>query len=224
MVFPANARELMLPPSGRGVLLGDDRYSLPVVGEARHRAAIDKLLSGGKLRCTALLTREGRDYDPHGVMVTVRGQEVGFLPWMEGHDFREGLRAAGFLEAVCKAEITGEHVIGDSLNFVGVAIDASLPFTFMSLKEWHNQRTSTDERELAVRSSHRKIASVIQTLRQSFLNASSLPSLRKTGWTRLPRSADSQISPPRKPAAGILPRQPASRSSNANARSSRDQN
>lgn len=224
MVFPANARALMLPPSGRGVLLGDDRYSLPVVGEARHRAAIDKLLSGGKLRCTALLTREGRDYDPHGVMVTVRGQEVGFLPWMEGHDFREGLRAAGFLEAVCKAEITGEHVIGDSWNFVGVAIDASLPFSFMSLEEWHNQRTSTDERELAVRGSHRKISSVIQTLRQSFLKASSLPGLRKTGWTRLPRSTDSQISPPKKPAAGTLPRQPASRSPNANARSSRDQN
>jgi hypothetical protein len=224
MVFPANARALMLPPSGRGVLLGDDRYSLPVVGEARHRAAIDKLLSGGKLRCTALLTREGRDYDPHGVMVTVRGQEIGFLPWMEGYDFREELRAAGFLEAVCKAEITGEHVIGDSWGFVGVAIDASLPFTFMSAEEWYNQRTSTDERELAVRGSHRKIASVIQTLRQSFLNASSLPDLRKTGWTRLPRSTDSQISPPRKPAAGTLPRQPASRSPNANARSSRDQN
>ena len=219
MVFPANARALMLPPSGRGVLLGDDRYSLPVVGEARHRAAIDKLLSGGKLRCTALLTREGRDYDPHGVMVTVRGQEVGFLPWMEGHDFREGLRAAGFLEAVCKAEITGEHVIGDSWNYVGVAIDASLPFTFMSPKEWHNQRTSTDERELAVRGSHRKISSVIQTLRQSFLNASSLPGLRKLVGRACRARRIPKFRRPGNRAAGTLPRQPASRSPNANARS-----
>src|SRR5262249_476289 len=106
------------------------------------------------------------------------------------------------LEAICKAEITGEHVIGNSWNYVGVAVDASLPFTFMSLEEWHNQRTSTDERELAVRGSHRKISSVIQTLKQSFFKASSLLGLWKTGWTRLP---------PRKPPAGILRRQAASR-------------
>lgn len=188
----------MLPPSGRGVLLGDDRYSLPVVGKARHRAAIDNLLSGHKLRCAALLTRSGRDYDRLGVTVTIRGEEVGFLPWFDGRDFRKGLRAAGFLEAVCKAEVTGKHMIGDSWDYVGVTIDASLPFTFMSPEEWHDQHTPTDGRELAVRGSHQKIGNVIQSLRQSFLKASSLPGLRKADWTRF-RSTDPRVPPPRKP-------------------------
>jgi hypothetical protein len=48
-MFPANARTLLLRPSGRGVLLGDDNYNLPVVGKSRHRTAIDALSSGRKL-------------------------------------------------------------------------------------------------------------------------------------------------------------------------------
>jgi hypothetical protein len=103
-MFRANARALLLPPSGCGVLLGDGTFSLPVMGKARHRAALDKLSGGRKLRCAALLTRDGRDYDPHGVMVTIRGHEVGFLFWMDSSDFRDRLRQVGFLEAVCKLD------------------------------------------------------------------------------------------------------------------------
>ncbi len=47
-MFPASARALPLPPSGRGVLLGDGTFRLRVD-------------------------------DRHGIMVTIRGQEVGFL-------------------------------------------------------------------------------------------------------------------------------------------------
>jgi len=203
MVFPANARALMLPPSGRGVLLGDDKYALPVVGRPRHRAAIDKLSSGRKFRSAALLTRAGRDYDRYGVMITIRGQEVGFLPWIDGRDFRKRLREAGFLEAVCKAEITGEHVIGDSWDYVVVAIDASLPFAFMSTEEWRNHHTPADERELAVRGGHQKIASVIQSLK-SILKASSLRGLRKT-----PPNPRSQLSSAeRRPARSGRPQNP----------------
>jgi hypothetical protein len=172
-MFPGNARALLLPPSGRGVLLGDDKYTLPVVGKPRHRAAIDKLSSGRKFRSAALLTRAGRDYDRYGVMVTIRGQEVGFLPWIDGRDFRKRLREAGFLEAVCKAEITGDHVIGDSWDYVGLAIDALLPFTFVSPEEWRNQHTAPHEREPMARSSHSKVMTVIDGLGQSFLKASS---------------------------------------------------
>jgi hypothetical protein len=186
-MFPGNARALLLPPSGRGVLVGDDKYTLPVVGKPRHRAAIDKLSSGRKFRSAALLTRAGRDYDRYGVMVTIRGQEVGFLPWIDGRDFRKRLREAGFLEAVCKAEITGDHVIDDSWDYVGVAIDASLPFAFMSPEEWRNHHTPADERELAVRGGHQKIASVIQSLKLSFLKASSLRGLRKTPFSSAER-------------------------------------
>ena len=206
-MFPANARALLLPPSGRGVLLGDDNYGLPVVGKSRHRTAIDKLSGGRKIQCAALLTRAGRDYDRYGVMVTIRGQEVGFLPWIDGHHFRKRLRGAGFLEAVCKAEITGEHVIGDSWDYVGVAIDALMPFTFMSPEEWHDQHIPPDEREPAVRGSHQKIVSVIESLSQSLLKASSLRGLRYTDLTRLLHRTGSRISPPKKPEAGTVPRQ-----------------
>jgi hypothetical protein len=132
-------------------------------------------------------------------MVTIRGQEVGFLPWIDGHHFRKRLREAGFLEAVCKAEITGEHVIGDSWDYVGVAIDALMPFTFMSPEEWHNQHIPPDEREPAVRGSHQKIVSVIESLSQSLLKASSLRGLRYTDLTRLLHRTGSRISPPKKP-------------------------
>jgi hypothetical protein len=206
-MFPANARTLLLRPSGRGVLLGDDNYNFPVVGKSRHRTAIDKLSNGRKLRCAALLTRAGRDYDRYGVMVTIRGQEVGFLPYIDGRDFRHRLREAGFLEAVCKAEITGEHVFGDSWDYVGVAIDAFLPFTFMSPEEWHNQHTPTDEREPAVRGSHQKIVRVIESLGQSFLKASRLRGWRNADWARPLRWTGSRISPPEKPEAGTLPSQ-----------------
>jgi hypothetical protein len=63
-----------LAPSGRDVLLGDGTFSLPVVGTARHRAALDKLSGGRPVRCAALLTRDGREYDPRGVMVTIKAQ------------------------------------------------------------------------------------------------------------------------------------------------------
>lgn len=115
----------MLPPSGRDVLLGDDKYALPVVGKARHRAAINRVSNGRKLRCAALLTRVGCDYDQYGVMVTIRGQEVGLLPWIDGRDFRKRLREAGFLEAVAKAEIAGEHLDGDSWDYV---VSRSTPY------------------------------------------------------------------------------------------------
>jgi hypothetical protein len=144
-MFPANARALLLPPSGCGVLLGDGTFSLPLMGKARHRAALDKLSGGGRLRCAALLTRDGRDYDPHGVMVTIKGQEVGFLFWMDSHDFRDRLRQAGFLEAVCKLEVTGNHRVSDGWDLVGATIDASLPFAFISPDEWHRRHTQDNK-------------------------------------------------------------------------------
>jgi hypothetical protein len=102
-----------MPPHGRGVLLGDGAYRFPDIGKARHRAALEEISAGQSLRCAALLTPNGRDYDSFGVMVSIRGREVGFLHWMDGHDFRNRLRKAGFLEAVCKAKITQDHPPGD---------------------------------------------------------------------------------------------------------------
>jgi len=115
-MFPANARALLLPPSGCGVLLGDETFRLPVIGKARHRAALDKVSAGSRLRCAALLTRNGRDYDRDGIMVTIREEEVGFLPSMDSHDLRVRLRDAGYLEAGCKAEITSNHVLSEGLG------------------------------------------------------------------------------------------------------------
>jgi hypothetical protein len=170
-VLPANARALLLPPSGRGVLLGDGTFSLPVMGTARHRAALDKLSGGQPMRCAALLTRDGREYDPRGVMVTIKGQEVGFLLWMDGHDFRDRLRQAGFLEAVCKLEVTGNHRVGDGWDLVGATIDATLPFAFMSPDEWHRRHTQDNE-SVAPRlhsSNSNTLSALLKALKQSIV-------------------------------------------------------
>jgi hypothetical protein len=170
-VLPANARALLLPPSGRGVLLGDGTFSLPVMGTARHRAALDKLSGGQPMRCAALLTRDGREYDPRGVMVTIKGQEVGFLLWMDGHDFRDRLRQAGFLEAVCKLEVTGNHRVGDGWDLVGATIDATLPFAFMSPDEWHKRHTQDNE-SVAPRlhsSNSNTLSALLKALKQSIV-------------------------------------------------------
>lgn len=143
-MFPANARALLLPPSGRCVLLGDGRFRFPVVGRARHRAALDELSKGRRLRRAALLTPGGGDYDPDSVTVTMRDLEVGFLPWMDGREFRGDLRRAGFAEAVCGAEITNEHSSGDSWDYVGVCLDAFLPFTFVAPDDWHKGKRGLD--------------------------------------------------------------------------------
>jgi hypothetical protein len=62
-MFPANARTLLLRPSGRGVLLGDDNYNLPVVGKSRHRTAIDAVVGAGKSTLTAHLAALPVDLD-----------------------------------------------------------------------------------------------------------------------------------------------------------------
>ena len=191
-MFPANARALLLPPSGCGVLLGDGTFRLPVIGKARHRAALDKVSAGSRLRCAALLTRNGRDYDRDGIMVTIREEEVGFLPWMDSHDLRVRLRDAGYLEAVCKAEITGNHVLSEGWDYVGVTIDACHPFTVISAQEWHDQHALGDQEGSRVligdgpsRTSNR-LSNVFRSLQQLFIERLSLSSQRKMDWSQSP--------------------------------------
>jgi hypothetical protein len=176
-LFPANARALLMPPRGRGVLLGDGAYRFPVIGKARHRAALEEISAGQSLRCAALLTPNGRDYDSFGVMVSIRGREVGFLHWMDGHDFRNRLRKAGFLEAVCKAKITTVRLAGDGWDYVGVTIDAFRPFTFTGTDEWHSRRAQRD-------AGVKPFPTVLKTFRKSLLQQASLRSLRKIDWSK----------------------------------------
>jgi hypothetical protein len=183
-LFPANARALLMPPRGRGVLLGDDAYRFPVIGKARHRAALEEISAGQSLRCAALLTPNGRDYDSFGVMVSIRGREVGFLHWMDGHDFRNRLRKAGFLEAVCKAKITEDHLAGDGWEYVGVTIDAFRPFTFTGTDEWHSRRAQRDRPLLRSTSGGAGLSTVLKTFRKSLFQQASLPSLRKIDWSK----------------------------------------
>jgi hypothetical protein len=181
-MFPANARALLLPPSGTGVLLGDGTFSFRIVGRARHRAALDKLSAGRKLRCAALLTHNGRDYDPDGIMVTIKGKEIGFLLWIHGHDFCTSLRQAGFVEAACKAEITGDHEISDQWDFVGATIDASLPFDFISHEELRMCHARGDKsptpRSHSVKG--KTLTTVLKRFKQSILKPASLRGANKS--------------------------------------------
>jgi hypothetical protein len=183
-LFPANARALLMPPRGRGVLLGDGAYGFPVIGKARHRAALEEISAGQSLRCAALLTPNGRDYDSFGVMVSIRGREVGFLHWMDGHDFRNRLRKAGFLEAVCKAKITGDQLTADGWDYVGVTIDAFRPFTFTGTDEWHSRHAHLDRPLFRSTSGGAGLSTVLKTFRKSLLQQASLRRLRKIDWPR----------------------------------------
>jgi hypothetical protein len=176
-----------MPPRGRGVLLGDGAYRFPVMGKARHRAALEEISAGQSLRCAALLTPNGRDYDSFGVMVSIRGQEVGFLHWMDGYDFRNRLRKAGFLEAVCKAKITEGHPAGDGWDYVGVAIDAFWPFTFAGTDEWHSRRAQRGPGLYLFprsRSSSAGPSPVPRIFTKSVLQQPLLPSVRKIDWSK----------------------------------------
>jgi hypothetical protein len=186
-MFPANTRTLLLPPSGCGVLLGDGTFRLPVVGKARHRAAIDRLSAGMQLRCAALLSRDGRDYDREGVMVTIREEEVGFLPWMDSRDLRIRLRNAGFLEAVCKAEIGSDHILSDEWDYVGVKIDASFPFALISPEEWHKQHAPNDAQEnrIAANDTNGQIlASTMRVFQRSLIERIALRVPPKIDWSQ----------------------------------------
>src|SRR5262249_7018680 len=103
-------------------------------------------------------------------------------------------RRTPFSQAVARGRVSGSGMQSGNnrracyrgfMGLVGVAIDALMPFTFMSPEEWHDQHIPPDEREPAVRGSHQKIVSVIESLSQSLLKASSLRGLRYTDLTRL---------------------------------------
>lgn len=100
-------------------------------------------------------------------MVSIRGREVGFLHWMDGHDFRNRLRKAGFLEAVCKAKITEDRLAGDGWDYVGVTIDAFRPFTFAGTDERHSRRAQRDRPLLRSTSGGAGLSTVLKTFRKS---------------------------------------------------------
>jgi hypothetical protein len=143
-MFPANAKTLLVPPRGRGVLLGDEAFQFLVVGTLQHQAELEKIAGSRNhlLRCAALLTPQlTNPYDPEGIAVTIHRQEVGFLPWMDGRDFRHALHMAGYAEAACEAEIVGKRDSGDGeWEYVGVRLNACLPFTIMSADDWFLKR------------------------------------------------------------------------------------
>ncbi len=142
-MFPANARALMVRPRGRGVLLGDEAFQLNVVGTVQHQMVLEKIGGGrSRVRCAALLILQPENsYERDEVAVTIHDREVGFLPFMDRGEFVRALRLTGYADAACEAEIMGGWKRRDGdWEYVGVRLNACLPFTIVSADDWYERR------------------------------------------------------------------------------------
>lgn len=130
----------------RGVLLGDGAFRLRVRGTILHQLAVERIQyvrtrKGIHYRCAALLTPHSNNPYESTVSVIIRGAEVGFLEWERGQELQRALRKGGFSDAGCLAAIVGGWVRrGSDEGYVGVRLDARLPFRLCSAEEWQRMR------------------------------------------------------------------------------------
>ena len=135
------------PPQGRGVIVGDGEFEFRVVGTMRHQFELERIAGartrrGYHRKCAALLVRQpDNPFDRHAVAVVIGGIEVGFLDREDARDFGSILRASRFVDAACEAEIVGgwERAAEDR-GYVGVRLNACLPFRIVGAEEWYGER------------------------------------------------------------------------------------
>jgi len=123
----------------RGVVVGDGRFDLRIVGTAFHQATLDRLggrrsSDGFHRRCAALLARDPNNaHDRRAVAVIIHGEPVGHLDREQARDFLVALEHAGFADAACEAEIVGGWLRNaDDWGYVGVRLNACLPFKLIA--------------------------------------------------------------------------------------------
>jgi hypothetical protein len=131
-------------PSARGVVAGDLKFEMHVVGTSHYQDALknicgDRTSESAHHYCAALLAPQPRNpYSRHAVVVTIDGYEVGHLEHGADRDFLQALRKEGFADAACEAEIVGGWDRGgDHTGYFGIRLNATLPFNLYPAKEWH---------------------------------------------------------------------------------------
>jgi hypothetical protein len=118
----------------RGVVIGDDAFDVPVVGTLHHQMTLEAIAAARSARghsryCAALLALEPSSVDGSRlVFVRISGLEVGHLEAELGQSFERALAPGGYADAACEAEIVGSWTRRDDEEYVGVRLNAKLPF------------------------------------------------------------------------------------------------
>lgn len=124
--------------SFRGVLVGDDTFSVPVIGTMHHQMTLAALSAARTVRghgryCAALLTVAANSLrDTRAVVVSISGLEVGHLESEHAQPFEFALAPAGYKDAACEAEIVAGWKSYSDRGYVGVRLNAKLPFEVVS--------------------------------------------------------------------------------------------
>jgi hypothetical protein len=134
-------------PKGRGAVIGDGQFAFRVVGTSFHQGQLEAIAGARKQAgyhrfCAALLARQPNNPHDHGaVAVIIHGVEVGHLDRGSAREFGKVLAASGFVDVACEAEIVGGWLrAGNDWGYVGVRLNANLPFQLCSANEWRQRR------------------------------------------------------------------------------------
>jgi hypothetical protein len=129
------------------VLVGDGEFQLRVVGTSYHQQVLERIAgsrtaAGYHRFCAALLLPQPKNlYDRHAIAVRIHDLEIAHLDREHAREFERALQSSGYADAACEAEIVGGWVRGSNdWGYVGVRLNAILPFRFQSAKEWEGSR------------------------------------------------------------------------------------
>src|SRR6202034_697262 len=120
-----------------------------VVGTSFHQEQLERI-TGARTRagfhrfCASLIAPQpGNHYDRKAVVILIHGIEVGHLDREAAREFGKVLKASGFADVACEAEIVGGWVRGaDDWGYVGVRLNACLPFYIVPADEYSNLYTT----------------------------------------------------------------------------------
>lgn len=124
--------------TARGVVVGDNTFSVPVVGTMHHQMTLGALSAARTVRghghyCAALLTVAPDSLrDTRAVVVSISGLEVGHLESEHAQSFEYALAPTGYTDAACEAEIVAGWKSFSDRGYVGVRLNARLPFQLVS--------------------------------------------------------------------------------------------
>lgn len=137
----------------RGVVVGDDTFSVPVVGTMHHQMTLAALSAARTVRghghyCAALLTVAPDSLrDTRAVVVSISGLEVGHLESEHAESFEYALAPTGYTDAACEAEIVVGWKSYSDRGYVGVRLNARLPFHVVAPDAYPPKRGTPSPKE-----------------------------------------------------------------------------
>jgi len=141
-------------PHKRGVVVGDGRFALRVVGTASHQERLERVIGGRSsarlrvYRAALLVPQPSNLYDRQAVAVILAGLELGHLGRGDARKFQSALCGHGFADAACEAEIIGGWLRGEhDWGYVGVRLNACLPFKIITADQYEKTQSQVARQE-----------------------------------------------------------------------------